>query len=232
MNNKYELLADQSINMGGHTLFRIKAKISFADVTAGDLGGYIEKEENLAVYGTAWVCGNACVFGNARVSGAARVNGAARIYDSACICDSARICSNACVSGNALVYGNALVSDFVWATGAARIFDNASVLGNVWVDDNACIFGDASVLGTACIFGNAQVSNSAHYMTISPIGSRDACITFMRTRTREIYVCTGCFFGSLAEFRAKIQETHKDNEHAKAYLLAANLAEIRIKLDT
>lgn len=48
MNNKYELLADQSINVGGRTLFRIKAKISFADVTAGDLGGYIEKEENLA----------------------------------------------------------------------------------------------------------------------------------------------------------------------------------------
>lgn len=131
MIKKYEL-TDQTISVFGRTLFRIKAKISFSDVTAGDIGGYIEKEENLEAYGDAWVS------------------------------------------------------------------------------------------------GNALVSGDADYMTISPIGSRNDCITFMRTNTLEIYVSVGCFFGSIAEFRAKVQKAHGDNKHAKAYLLAADLAEIRM----
>lgn len=40
-------------------LFRIKALISFGNVKVGDMGGYIEKEENLSQYGDAKVYGNA-----------------------------------------------------------------------------------------------------------------------------------------------------------------------------
>ncbi|MDO5549274.1 MAG: hypothetical protein Q4F79_12420, partial [Eubacteriales bacterium] len=69
-----------------------------------------------------------------------------------------------------------------------------------------------------------------HYITISPIGSRDDSITFMRTRSLEIYVSVGCFFGSIAEFRAKVKKTHGGNNHAKAYMLAADIAELRIDL--
>lgn len=65
---KYELLVDDTI-----TLFRIKALVSFGSVKAGELGGYVGKEENLSQEGNAWVSGNARVFGNARVSGNARV---------------------------------------------------------------------------------------------------------------------------------------------------------------
>ena len=39
--------------------------IEFGDVKSGELGGYIEKEENLAQDGDAWVSGNAQVYGNA-----------------------------------------------------------------------------------------------------------------------------------------------------------------------
>ena len=67
---KFELTTD-SIKRNGVTLYRIKSLIDFEDVKAGDLGGYVEKEENLSQYGDAWafddaqVSGNACVYGNA-----------------------------------------------------------------------------------------------------------------------------------------------------------------------
>lgn len=48
-------------------LYRIKALTSFSDVKEGDLGGWIEKEENLSQEGNAWVYGDARVYGNARV---------------------------------------------------------------------------------------------------------------------------------------------------------------------
>ena len=71
---KYELTTDTKI-VYGRKLFRIKALISFGNVTAGDFGGYVEKEENLSHDGNAWVYGNAKVFGDAWVYGDAKVFG-------------------------------------------------------------------------------------------------------------------------------------------------------------
>ena len=65
---KFELTTD-FIAPFGVKLFRIKALIEFGTVKAGELGGYIEKEENLSQKGDAWVCGNARVYGNAWVCG-------------------------------------------------------------------------------------------------------------------------------------------------------------------
>ena len=59
----------------GIVLYQIKATRSFGDVEEGDLGGWVQKEDNLAqVSGNAWVYGNARVSGNAQVSGNARVS--------------------------------------------------------------------------------------------------------------------------------------------------------------
>ena len=51
----------------GTTLYRIEALMDFSDVSKGDKGGWIEKEENLSQDGNAWVSGDALVSGNARV---------------------------------------------------------------------------------------------------------------------------------------------------------------------
>ena len=98
---KYELTTETKVNLLGKTLFRIKALISFGGVRIGDLGGWIEKEENLNQSGNAWVYGDAEVYGNARVSGNARVYGDAEVSG------NARVYGNAEVSGDARVYGNA-----------------------------------------------------------------------------------------------------------------------------
>ena len=59
---KYEL-TDDTITVGGRILHRIKALKSFSDVEEGDLGGYVEKEDNLDHSGEAWVSGDAMVSG-------------------------------------------------------------------------------------------------------------------------------------------------------------------------
>lgn len=65
---KYEL-TNEHIDAYGTRLYRIRALIDFGDVKAGDLGGYVESENNLSHDGNAWVYGNAWVSDNARVSG-------------------------------------------------------------------------------------------------------------------------------------------------------------------
>ena len=62
------------------TLHRIRATVAFGIVEVGDLGGWIEKEENLSHEGKAWVCGDAKVWGNAKVCGDAKVWGNAEVF--------------------------------------------------------------------------------------------------------------------------------------------------------
>ena len=62
------------------TLHRIRATVAFGIVEVGDLGGWIEKEENLSHEGKAWVCGDAKVWGNAKVCGDAKVWGDAEVF--------------------------------------------------------------------------------------------------------------------------------------------------------
>lgn len=117
MIKKYEIIKADSLLIGTHILYRIKALRDFSGVKAGDLGGYIKSEENLCHNGTAWVGGNAWVSGNARVYGNAQVYGGAWVYGSAQ------------VSGNAKVYGNAQVCGMAQVCGYARVCGDARVRG-------------------------------------------------------------------------------------------------------
>ena len=63
---KYEFTGEVKLWLG-RTLHRIRATVAFGSVKAGEVGGWIEKEENLDQTGNAQVCGNAWVYGDARV---------------------------------------------------------------------------------------------------------------------------------------------------------------------
>ena len=117
MNNEKNFeLTTETRRIGRRTLFRIKALRSFNDVKVGDLGGFIEKEENLSE--NAWVCDDAGVYGNACVYGNARVYGDARVY------------GNAWVFGNARIYGEAEISGDTCIDGDMKICDAADLSNN------------------------------------------------------------------------------------------------------
>ena len=116
---KFELTDEFITNAFGNKLFRIKAIVDFGTIRAGELGGFVEKEENLSNDDNAWVYGNAQVYGNALVSGNAQVYGNASVYGNAWVYDDARISGNAQVSGNASVFGNA---DYAVVEGFGRYF--------------------------------------------------------------------------------------------------------------
>ena len=154
---KFKLTSEFIVDISGVKLFRIKALIEFGNVKAGDLGGYIEKEENLSHMGDAWVS------------------------------DDARI------SGDAQVFGNARVS------------------------------GDAQVSG------DARVSGDKDYAYAHGFGSCNRTTTFFRLKDGDVGVRCGCFYGTLAQFRDKVCETHGETKKAQEYLMLADLMEIRFK---
>ena len=97
---KYEL-TDETIDVSGTTLHRIKALKDFGNVKKGELGGYVESEYNLSQIGNCWVYGNARVCGDAELCGNAKVCGNARVCGNAEVCGNAKVCDNARVCGNA-----------------------------------------------------------------------------------------------------------------------------------
>ena len=95
MNTKYEFTGETKI-VYGRTLRRIKAIVAIGSTVApGDIGGWIESENNLSVSGNAWVYGDAMVFGNACVHGNAEVSGNAKVYGNAEVHGNAKVHSNA-----------------------------------------------------------------------------------------------------------------------------------------
>lgn len=209
---KYEL-TNESIVFNDVKLYRIKAIKSFSNVRAGELGGFIEKEENLSQFGDSWVYGEAKVFGNAKIQNNAKVFDNARVFD------------NAIVSGNAHVYGNAIVCGDAHVFGIAQIYDKAVIYGS------SKVFGKVLILGLARICGDAEIYKFTHLFQLGSIGSRNDFTTFFRTKDNEIYVTCGCFYGSIDKFEQAVRCKHKGTKHEETYLLAIELAKKQIELN-
>ena len=66
---------------------------------------------------------------------------------------------------------------------------------------------------------------------IGPIGSR--CAYFVAYLTDQgLRLRAGCFFGTRAEFEAKLSDTHKDSQHAKEYRAALALIDAHAEIWT
>ena len=196
---KYEFTGEVKY-IGRKILHRIRAvrDIPEYEIKSGDMGGWLETEENLSHNGAAWVANSACVMDSARVT------------DSALVMGSARVTGEACVTGNACV------------TGKARVTGEACVTGN------ACVTGKARVTGKAWVSGNARVMKSSDCITIGAIGSRNDTTTFYRGADGKIYVSCGCFNGTIDDFAAEVKQVHAGTKHERTYLLAIELAKAQI----
>ena len=228
---KFELTNEFITNMFGTKLFRIRALVEFGDVEAGELGGYVEKESNLGHDDNAWVCDNAWVYGNARVYGDAQVSGDARVYGNARVYGDAQVSGDALVYGNARVYGNAWVYGNALVCGNARVCSNARVYGNALVCGDALVCGNARVCSDALVCGNARVCSDEDYAYAHGFGSVNRTTTFFRLKDGGVGVRCGCFYGTLAQFRDKIRETHGETKKAQEYLMLADLMELRFEED-
>lgn len=211
MGKKYEL-TDEILEVGGHVLHRIKALRDFGNVRKGDIGGWIECEDNLSHGGDCWVNGNAKVLGNAKV------------FDNACVCDNAKVygaavvCNNAAVLFNSKVFGNAIVRDNAKVFGSASVYDSAlicddtavygyaEVYGDAKVCDkaavytNAIVFGNARVCGNAIICSDAEVKNNSDYIVFKNWWSSGRYFTW--TRSNDTW-SVGCFYGTGEELIKK-----------------------------
>ena len=245
-NNKYRLIPEDCKINYGRKLYRIEALKDFGVVKAGELGGYIESENNLSFDGEAWVCENAEVFDDARICNDALICENARVYGNAIVSNKATVGGNALIYGNALicdeacvydkayVYGNVLVCNNAIIRGNAVVSGNARIEGNALICENARVYGNVMIRGNATIYSNAVLGDNViiekdtDWFTVGPIGSRNGFTTFALNKDKSIYVFCGYFHGNIDEFEKAVEETHKGTKYEEEYKLAIALAKKKI----
>ena len=204
MERKYKL-TDECMQYVGHKLYRIQSLRSFSDVEEGELGGYIESEDNLSHDGMCWVYDEAKVFGNAKVYNNACVYSYAEVFGNAKVCNNAEVRGDAKVFDcaevlDAEVFGNAEIS------GNAKVFGDAKVCGNAKVYGKAEVRGDAKVYGKAEVRGDAKVYKNGDYIVFKNWWSSGRYFTWTRSNNKWK---VGCFWGTGAEL---INKAYEDSE--------------------
>ena len=154
MTKKYELIKATAIHFQGKNLYRIKALRSFGEIPTGQIGGYIESEDNLSHEGNAWVGGHAHVLGHAKIY----ENAQALHY--AIITDDAEIFGNAEVTGRALIGGQAKIFDQATIRGSAFLYDQVQVFGNAEISENITLNQRAKVYGNAEVYDDIRIEHA------------------------------------------------------------------------
>ena len=117
---KYEILMDEknTIEFEGHTLHRIKALRDFGDIKTGDLGGYVENENNLSHEGNCWIYDDA------------------KAMDYSVISDNSRMYNNSTMYGNSVMYDNSEMYDNTKMYDNSTLYNNSAMFGNSEMHDN------------------------------------------------------------------------------------------------
>lgn len=216
MEKKYEMIPEGN-------LFRIKALRSFGDVIKGQLGGFIEKEDNLSHEGDCWIYDNAQVRHDAKVYENAKIKKNAYIFGDAKVYGNAEVSGSVSVFDYAEVYGNAIVYGIAQIYYEAHVYDYAQVYGYSRIGGTAHVCDKAHVYGNAYIYGNACIRSQEDYIVFKNWWSSGRYFTW--TRSNDMWK-VGCFYGT---GEALVEKAYEDSkEKGEQYKLIVEYVE-RIK---
>ena len=187
MEKKFELVEDDKLsvlNSDGEmiNLYRIRALKDFScpikirnesgilasyTVKEGELGGYVEKEENLSHEGGCWVSDGARVYNDSRVEDNAQIYHHAVVSEDSIIKDNASILdltrvTNSIVGGYTRITNNSVISnsqimgvDRIVILGRSQI-SNSTLKGKIYLD--SAIISEAEVLNNLHLSGFYRVT--------------------------------------------------------------------------
>ena len=238
MERYFKLTEETIVNEAGRKLHQIECTRDFKFAHAGELGGFIEKEENLG--GEAWVDEGAQVWGeakvingsvvrdNARVYGRSKVRNGSVIYDEARVYDYALV--DACsVGGQAKVYGKSWISRGVSMADQTEVFGLANI-------ENSCLLHNASVSGRACLNCSMVLSTDAYvthnsdfcqFYNLCPTADRT---TVYRTKAGDIRIYHADEVYTLEAFTELVEQASDELVFKQVYPAVLAVIKVRFPL--
>lgn len=205
---KYELTDEAlEINYLGDpvTLYRIRALKDFDDVHEGDLGGFVESEENLDQEGSCWIYDDSMSYHDAYVGDNAKIKNNSIVTDHVRILGNAQLIDNVIVRDHATISGNAIIDDSSYIAGYiyitdnvklsdALIFDrakisgraeilNSQIVGDIYIEDDV-IVQDSKILGIAVFKKDAIIKKQDDYVVMEMYWNDGRFITWTRSNNK------------------------------------------------
>lgn len=187
MPQKFELITEP-----GEYLKRIRAVRTLGKVKAGDLGGLVEREDNLSHDGQCWIGYNAQCLGHAKIMDAAQLNGNAVAFGFCLISEFATVTDSAVVGGYADIKGRATVGGAARALGSCTVEGSVLLTGSCRVSEGAIIReratiqGSSHVFGAAICYGDCTVDEGAHVEGDAKVYGRGRVAGVARLKTGEV----------------------------------------------
>jgi hypothetical protein len=119
---KYKLNPTRKTLSNNTPIFQIEALKDFNDVKKGDLGGFVQSEQNLSQTGNCWA------------------------YDNAWVINGGQLLDNAVAKNNSFISQNGIVKNSAVITEFAEVGGKAIVGGDTIVRGEVIVAGDATLL--------------------------------------------------------------------------------------
>lgn len=219
-NKKYKFTG-KTIEYKGTTLNQIVALKSFGNIEEGDIGGWIEKENNLYTHGNCWVYPKSMVMGDARVGGDSIVKGLSVVSENALVLNESLV-DDSIVRGvmrirNAKVYachltGASCIDGECLLTRCSILSDNVHLTGNEWsnvIFNGKCHYKDFNGdinFGYDERSSPAVINNSNDLVVMHNLGYSNRTIYYAVSSN---IVVAGCFYGKLKDFRKEVDEKYE-----------------------
>ena len=144
-NKKYEMLMDEenTIEWKGHTLHRIRALRDFGDIRKGDIGGFVENENNLSHKGNCWIyddakaMDNSIMYDNSRICDKSELHDDSRMYNYTRMYDYSELHNNSIMNDDSemhdisKMYGNSIMYDYSEMYGDSELNNKAKLYGKL-----------------------------------------------------------------------------------------------------
>ena len=205
---KYELVPETIREFYSKPMYRIRALKDFSDVKKGDLGGYIESEENLSHEGICWIYDASIVGLGGKVIDNAIVKSFSTVINGSEISDDAIVEKSSVIDEYSVVSDQSRVTKSIMVGGSAVLFKS--------VVNSGSLLEEGSVVCNATVGPNVNISNGAD---ISFDVSRNedyvvykAPMSYGRSLTastqKDIWSCS-----PLVDTSEKVRAYIKDDEH-------------------
>lgn len=188
---KYKILKYKMRIVDGRIVYRIKALKDFADVKAGDMGGWVSKSTEIRHDDNSWVYSDSVVI-NSKLSKNVQVRGKSRVVDSilngnivieqidsfspdGTISNNSLLLNDVKIDtpekGNTNIVGNVIIKYGVYIYGSTTITDNVFIVGDVKSRKSISIVG-STISGNVYLDGDSKRIINGHFTNnISIVGS-------------------------------------------------------------
>ena len=238
---KYKI-TDIEMSRHGHILHRIESLKDFTlingkEIHKGDLGGWVENENNLSQEGSCWIYDECMMYedairsensigygdsrqhGNSRQSGNSQQFGDSRQFEYSLQSENSKQYGNSLQYGNSQQFGYSHQFEYSIQYGNSQQFGYSHQYGNSQQFGYSQQFGHSRQSGNSKQFENSKADKAMHLSGNSLFKTKDDIVILTSpTSGRQITIgsdrniCTGCFDGSswfmIDEKRCQLPKDH------------------------